>query len=116
MEDLESAFANALTFAVISLVQFVVERLIVMPSLGESFISYFYFELTDFYGWVPNLKKLRDVSCRYISFDDQIKIKLWMISDLTNFYIEVPHKFTPDSLDVLANEIGSKFEREESPI
>ena len=93
-KDLEAAFANALIFTVISLVQFTVEHLIALLSLRESFISYFYFELVDFSGWIPNIKKLNDASCRYLKFDNPMRIRLWLISDLINYNTEVPFMFS----------------------
>ena len=81
---------------------YIVERMITVPSLEESFSQYAYHELSDFFSWLPHVKKLTKDDIECLRFSNPVKCRLKVISDMIGFHLDVPYNFSPFTLDLLA--------------
>ena len=78
--------------------------------------TYCYLELCGFGNWLPKARKFNEDTIIAIKYEENIKIRLPTITNLTNYYLVVPFKFTNYTLDRLAHKIDTVRTNNISPL
>ena len=107
IEYLDEVARKGLRWTVIAILLYIVERAIIVPQLSEDLSTYCYLELYGFGNWLPKARKFNEDTIIAVKYEEEIKISLPIISNLTNYYITVPFKFTNYTLDRLAHKIDT---------